>query len=125
MKLLLDTHVFLWCLGDPAKLSAKERTAVRDPDNELYLSLASAWEIEIKRGLGKLDIPDEWTNQADSFGIRWLPVRLVHIRELASLPHHHRDPFDRILVAQSRIENLRLLTHDPVVRKYLPESTGG
>ena len=123
MKLLLDTHVYLWCRTEPSRLSAKERAALRDPGNELFLSVASAWEIEIKRAIGNLDAPDDWMERTSEFGVQWLPVRAEHVRALRLLPPLHRDPFDRILVAQSRVENLRLVTHDPLVRKYLaPES---
>ncbi len=122
MKLLLDTHVYLWSRTEPARLSAKERAAIRDPANELLLSVASAWEIEIKRAIGKLDAPDDWMERTAEFGVRWLPVRAEHVRALRLLPPHHRDPFDRILVAQSRVENLRLVTHDPLVLRYLRAS---
>ena len=122
MKLLLDTHVYLWCRTEPSRLSAKEHAALRDPGNELFLSVASAWEIEIKRGIGKLDAPDDWMERTEEFGVKWLPVRSEHVRALRLLPPIHRDPFDRILVAQSRIENLLLVTHDPFVRRYLPRS---
>lgn len=123
MKLLLDTHVYLWCRSEPRRLSAADRAAIRDPANELFFSVASAWEIEIKRAIGKLDAPDDWMERTSEFGVQWLPVRAEHVRALRLLPPLHRDPFDRILVAQSRVENLRLVTHDPLVRKYLvPES---
>lgn len=122
MKLLLDTHVYLWSRTEPARLSAKERAAIRDPANELLLSVASAWEIEIKRAIGKLDAPDDWMERTAEFGVQWLPVRAEHVRALRLLPPHHRDPFDRILVAQSRVENLRLVTHDPLVLRYLRAS---
>ncbi len=118
MKLLLDTHVYLWSRTEPSRLSAKERAAIRDPGNELLLSVASAWEIEIKRSIGKLVAPDDWMDRTAEFGVRWLPVRAEHVRTLRLLPPIHRDPFDRILVAQSRVENLRLLTHDPLVLRY-------
>ncbi len=122
MRFLLDTHVYLWCRTDPARLTAKERAEVRDPGNELFLSVASAWEIEIKRSIGKLAAPDDWMERTVDFGVRWLPVLPEHVRALRLLPPIHRDPFDRILVAQTRIENLRLMTHDPLVREYLRDS---
>lgn len=119
MKLLLDTHVYLWTRSDPSRLSAEERAAIRDPANELLLSVASAWEIEIKRALGKLEIPEDWMDRTAAFGVQWLPVRAEHVRALRLLPPLHRDPFDRILVAQSRAEGVRLVTHDPLVLAYL------
>ena len=121
MKLLLDTHVFLWSQTEPSRLSAKERAAVRDPGNELFLSVASAWEIEIKRAIGKLEAPDDWMERAEAFGIQWLPVLPNHVRALRLLPPIHRDPFDRILVAQSGVENLRLVTHDSILLAYFRE----
>ena len=120
MRILLDTHVYLWSRTEPSRLSAKERAAIRDPANELLLSVASAWEIEIKRAIGKLAAPDDWMERTAEFGVRWLPVRAEHVRALRLLPPHHRDPFDRLLVAQSRVEDLRLVTHDPLVLRYLP-----
>ena len=119
MKLLLDTHVYLWCRSDPSRLTAKERAAIRDSANELLLSVASAWEIEIKRALGKLELPDDWMDATAAFGVQWLPVRPDHVRQLRALPPIHRDPFDRMLVAQARAEGVRLVTHDPLVRAYL------
>ena len=119
MRILLDTHVYLWSRSDPSRLSARERSAVRDPSNELFLSVASAWEIEITRAIGKLDVPDDWMDRTAAFGVRWLPVRTEHVRELRRLPQHHRNPFDRMIVAQSRVEGLSLLTHDPLVLRYL------
>ena len=101
MKLLLDTHVFLWSQSDPKRLSNAERDAIGDSRNAILLSAATAWEIEIKRQLGKLDVPMDWMERASGFGVQWLDVRPDHVRALRDLPPIHRDPFDRILVAQS------------------------
>ena len=119
MKYLLDTHVFLWSQSDPKRLSKEERNAISDSSNGIFVSAATAWEIEIKRALGKLDVPDDWMERATAFGVQWLPVRPDHVLALRRLPPYHRDPFDRILVAQSFSEHVRLLSHDPLVLRYL------
>ena len=109
MRLLLDTNAFLWLMNEPEKLSSKARTACEDPDNELLLSTATAWEIQIKVQLGKLELddplPDIIERQRQRNNARLLPIELAHIFALADLEHHHRDPFDRLLIAQARVES--------------------
>ena len=121
MKLLLDTHVFLWSITS-RRLSAAADVVFLDPDNTLYLSAASYWEICIKLSIGKLTLPEDWQAIADIAmtinAIHWLPVEKAHCLELLKLPHHHRDPFDRLLIAQARAEGLTLLTADPNFRGY-------
>lgn len=118
MRLLLDTHVVLWAVTEPERLSASARAALIAPRNTLYLSAASAWEMEIKRALGKLTTPSTFDDEIARLRVEELPVRLAHARELRALPDHHRDPFDRMLVAQARCESLVLVTADPVLRRY-------
>ncbi len=122
MKLLLDTHCWLWWLAEPERLNAEGRAAIVDRRNELYLSVASAWEIAIKVGLGKLDLPSPLgsyvSSQLAEDGIASLPIEQRHAVQVAELPHLHRDPFDRLLVAQAQVEDLTLLTADPDVAKY-------
>lgn len=122
MKLLLDTHAFLWWIGDDPRLSGPAREAIADPGNEVSFSVASAWELAIKTGLGRFE-PDgdlgpflEEQIQRNSF--RVLPVNLEHAVSVSSLPAHHRDPFDRLLVAQAAVEGLTLVSRDPQLRKY-------
>lgn len=121
MKLLLDTHLLLWVSAHSARLSASARTLLADPQNELLFSSASLWEIAIKRGLGRDDF------EADSRSLRRalldnryqeLPVTGAHTVAIEGLPPIHKDPFDRILVAQATVEGVTLLTADPLVARY-------
>jgi len=121
MKLLLDTHMLLWAAGSPNRLSAAARKLIDDPANELLFSAASIWEVAIKRGLGRNDF------QADprllrrgllDNGYRELPVMSEHVVAIESLPPIHKDPFDRLLVAQATVEGVTLLTADSVVAQY-------
>jgi PIN domain nuclease of toxin-antitoxin system len=121
MKLLLDTHLLLWAAGQPDRLSATAMKLIDSPMNELLFSAASIWEVAIKRGLGRSDF------QADprllrrgllDNGYHELPVLSDHVVALDSLPPIHKDPFDRLLVAQATVEGITLLTADAVVAKY-------
>lgn len=121
MKLLLDTHLLLWAAGRPNRLSATARKLIDAPTNELLFSAASIWEVAIKRGLGRSDF------QADprllrrgllDNGYSELPVLSDHVVGLDNLPPIHKDPFDRLLLAQATVEGIMLLTGDPVVAKY-------
>lgn len=118
MRMLLDTHVLLWAVTDPDRLSASVRTALVASRNTLYLSVVSAWEIEIKRATGKLRTPAAFDDELARLRLEELPVRLAHTRALRELPDHHKDPFDRLLVAQARCESLVLVTADPLVQRY-------
>lgn len=112
MRLLLDTHVLLWALAGDRRLLASARGAVEDPANELVVSAASAWEIGIKRALGKLRAPDELPEALSRSGMVTLPITVDHAVAAGALPRHHDDPFDRMLIAQARAEHLRLVTAD-------------
>jgi len=118
MKLLLDTHIVLWWLDDPALLSKDARDAIADPANEVLVSAVVAWEIAIKRGLGKLTAPADFDVAIQSAGFAMLPVTVAHALATELLPPHHRDPFDRMLVAQAQIENCTIVTRDPVLAQY-------
>ncbi len=118
MNLLLDTHVLLWCLSDPDELRAAARDAIVDPGNIVFVSTATAWEIEIKREIGKLDVPDDLEHQLGARAFTELPIRLSHVRGLKTLPRVHRDPFDRMLVAQAIVDGLVIVTRDPAIPKY-------
>jgi len=121
VKLLLDTHLLLWAAGQPERLSATARALLADPDNELLFSAASLWEITIKQGLGRADFrvePRLLRRGLLDNGYLELPVTSEHAVAVGSLPALHKDPFDRILVAQSQVEGIALLTADPLVARY-------
>ncbi len=122
MRLLLDTHCWLWMQATPGRFSADARAIVEDTGNELLLSAASAWEIAIKYALGKLELPEPPERYVPErmvrHDVRPLPVEHVHALAVAGLPLHHRDPFDRLLVAQARVEGIALLTADRALELY-------
>jgi PIN domain nuclease of toxin-antitoxin system len=118
MTLMLDTHVFLWWLDDPSQLSKAAAKAIGDGKNTVYVSAAVVWEISIKKALGRLDAPDDL--EAAMTANRFLPlaVTIPHALAVQSLPDIHRDPFDRILIAQAKHEGFRLVSRDPNVPRY-------
>jgi PIN domain nuclease of toxin-antitoxin system len=122
MKLLLDTHVFIWWAGEPAKLSPKALELLENADNFLTLSVASIWEMQIKMQLGKLslDMPLKKLieSQQQSNDLQILAVKLHHVLALNNLPPYHNDPFDRLLIAQSSSENLTLISKDRKFSEY-------
>ena len=118
MNLLLDTHVLLWWLADDPGLSERQRSAIADPANVVYVSAASAWEIAIKKALGKLIAPDDLRAALVASELEQLPVTVAHAEAVGGLPPHHRDPFDRMLIAQAGVEDLTVVTGDPVFAQY-------
>jgi len=122
VKLLLDTQVWLWMVVAPDRLSPAARRLVSSEENELVLSAISSWEIAIKHALGKLKLPGEPQDLVPEWmartGVTPLPVLHRHALHVASLPSHHRDPFDRLLVAQAQLEELVILTADRQVERY-------
>ena len=121
MKLLLDTHLLLWAAGEPGRLPARARALIKDPANELIFSAASLWEIAIKRRLGRDDFRVDARLLRRGLldnGYGELPITSEHAVAIDSLPPIHKDPFDRILVAQATVEGISLLTVDPVVARY-------
>lgn len=125
MRALLDTHAFLWWISDDRRLSEKARAIIADGHNELFFSAASGWEISIKAGLGRLDIPDNLerfiADQLSRNAIAALPIYLSHALHTRTLPDHHRDPFDRVLVSQAILEKMPLLSADPQIARYSVE----
>lgn len=118
MRLLLDTHVFLWWRCDAPELGDAARRAIAHPDNEVMVSAVAGWEIVIKRALGKLELEGTVGEALVEEGFTPWPVEMAHVDELARLPMHHLDPFDRLLVAQARVDGLVLVSADPLVQAY-------
>ena len=122
MRVLVDTHVFLWWVEGDRRLPVKARAALADRDNECLFSLVSAWELAIKAGLGKLKLALPVTRyvveHVAANGFQTLDIRMAHVGRVESLPTHHGDPFDRLLIAQALEEKLPVVTADPVFRDY-------
>jgi PIN domain nuclease of toxin-antitoxin system len=118
MTLLLDTHVLLWWLEDPKKLSERAKKAIQDGRNPVYVSAVVAWEIAIKKALGKLDAPDDLEEVIEASRFLPLPITIPHALAVRSLPDYHRDPFDRMLIAQALHEGFRLVTRDQDIARY-------
>jgi PIN domain nuclease of toxin-antitoxin system len=122
MKFLLDTHTFLWWNTEAPQLSMHARELIADGQNEIFLSATSAWEISIKSAKGKLVLPEPPAqyilNRMSLYGFQPLPIQVSHAVRVYDLPRHHDDPFDRLLIAQSQIESMPLISADPEMRKY-------
>ncbi|ADB31483.1 PilT protein domain protein [Kribbella flavida DSM 17836] len=116
-RLLLDTHVLLWWLADGPELSGELKDRI-DTELEVYVSAATVWELSIKAAAGKVTVPEDFSEVVLDGGVGELPIRLVHAQEAGALPLLHRDPFDRMLVAQARIEGLTLVTRDSAIHAY-------
>jgi PIN domain nuclease of toxin-antitoxin system len=117
-RLLVDTHVLLWWLTGDRSLSTTARDAIADPENEPLVSIASLWEIAIKRSLGKLSAPEDLPDRIAHERFSWLALGTDHAWEVRRLPMHHRDPFDRLLIAQALIERIPVVTADPRFQPY-------
>ncbi|WP_159783250.1 type II toxin-antitoxin system VapC family toxin [Sodalinema gerasimenkoae] len=122
MRLLLDTHIFIWLIDGNPKLSQTARQAIEDESNTLHLSIVSLWEITIKASLGKLELAIPLEQIVINFilpsGIEILPIHLPHLLVLQTLPFHHRDPFDRLLISQAKSETLTLVSEDGMFEQY-------
>ena len=117
-RLLLDTHAFLWWLSDDAQLGEETRRAISNPRNQVYISAASTWEISIKKTIGKLSAPDDMDAIVEDEGFDKLPITLFHGEQAGLLPEHHKDPFDRMLIAQAQAEGLIIVTNDEKIARY-------
>ena len=122
MKVLLDTHAFLWLIAGDERLSEKAAKTFLNTENRLRFSAASLWEISIKESLGKISLKTGWNqiirDEMEMNGIQWLPIEMRHCSKAAELPFHHRDPFDRMLIAQAMTEDMHILTGDPQFSSY-------
>lgn len=118
MRLLLDTHAFLWWTGDDHRLGPAARSAISDPENVVYVSAASAWEISIKRAKGKLRTSRDLEAAIAEHGFRALSIEIRDGIAAGALPTHHRDPFDRMLIAQAQRESMTVVTNDSAFEKY-------
>ena len=121
MKLLLDTHAFLWFVTGDRRLSRRARRAVEAGDSELLISTASVWEVAIKTSLGRLTLPKSVHDYFDdkvATGFIILPVEWAHAARVAELPFHHRDPFDRLIIAQALVERIPIVSGDPGFKMY-------
>lgn len=120
MRYLLDTCIMLWTLNGNKNKLKDFITIIEDPTNELAISVVSYWEITIKKALGKLEIPDDWTDVIEESGMFWLNLEPKHIQQLEKLPLVHHDPFDRLLISQARAEQMTMLTSDDKILQYQP-----
>ena len=118
MRLLLDTSTLLWWLAGDRKLGATAQAAITDPENEVFVSAASAWEISVKRASGKLAAPFDIAGALERNYFLELPIEVAHAIAAGELPRHHKDPFDRMLVAQAQLEDLTLVADDAEISKY-------
>ncbi len=117
-RLLLDTHVLLWWLSDDPQLGEASRQAIANPRNQVYVSAASTWEISIKKSSGKLTAPEDLDAIVECEGFDKLPITLFHGEQAGLLPGHHKDPFDRMLIAQAQSEGLLIITNDEKITQY-------
>lgn len=118
MRLLLDSNAFIWAYARPTELSATARRAIGDPANDRFLSIASLWEIAIKISNGKLVLIGDLADAINDIMATSLPITLAHLTRLQTLPFHHRDPFDRMLIAQAMEEGLTIVTRDSFFPAY-------
>ena len=118
MRILLDTHYLLWWLGATPELGTRARDIISEPANLVFFSVASLWELRIKESVGKIDLPDSFAETVSQQSFEALSVTVAHTEALRALPLHHRDPFDRMLVAQARTDRLTILTRDQAIALY-------
>jgi len=127
MNILIDTHILLWFFNGDEKISQGTRNLILSPENEKFVSVSSLWEIAIKFSIGKLTLKNGLQNifqLIDENGFRLLSLEPAHILLVSSMEFHHRDPFDRLIIAQAIAENMTILTNDMVFRKYLANVVG-
>jgi PIN domain nuclease of toxin-antitoxin system len=118
MKFLLDSHVLLWWCADGDKLSRRARDAIASPSSAVYVSVVSGWELTIKTSLGRLKLAQAVEDAIEAYQFEPLLLTFAHVRRVSELPYHHRDPFDRMLVAQAVVEDLTVVTKDREIARY-------
>jgi len=118
MQFLIDTHVLLWALCEPDKLKKETIELIENENNIILVSIATLWELQVKESINKLKLPDNFFCDLTNFGYEILPINIQHLKKLKFLPMHHRDPFDRMLIAQAITEKLKLITQDQDICKY-------
>lgn len=121
MNLLLDTHTVIWSLTNPLEVSQNPRQLIESLENKCFVSIGSLWEMAIKSSLGKLELPhgiNPFFKLIPEAGFELLPISINHVLEVHGLPFHHKDPFDRMLIAQAKSENLTVISKDPEFKKY-------
>lgn len=118
MRLLLDTHALVWWVSDVSRLTRSAYAAIADPHNDIFVSAITAWEITVKRAKGHLTAPDNLSSVIEEKGFEHLPLTFFHAEQAGLLPMYHRDPFDRLLIAQAQAEGLILVTRDRHIRRY-------
>lgn len=118
MSYLIDTHIFIWLMENNKKVSPQIKVLLRSPSVNVFISIASIWEIVIKQTKGQLKTPKDIEGGIESSGFTILPIEISHVLETGKLSNCHNDPFDRILIAQAKVENLTLITADPKIWKY-------
>ena len=117
-RILLDTHTLIWWMSGSEQLGKLSQQMITDEQNQVYVSAASIWEMSIKRQMGKLQIPDDLDSIIEELGFEKLDISLFHAEQAGSLPMHHKDPFDRMLIAQAQAEGLQLISTDEHFPKY-------
>ena len=117
-RLLLDTHAFVWWLSDVSRLTEGARAAIAEPRNDIFVSAVTGWEIAVKQMKGRMTAPDHLSAMIEERGFSHLPLTYHHAEQAGNLPMHHRDPFDRLLVAQAQAEGLVLVTRDARIPRY-------
>jgi PIN domain nuclease of toxin-antitoxin system len=118
MKYLLDTHILLWSLNEPSKLNRKTQKLISNTNNIVFVSTSTLWELQIKKSIGKISLPDNFSLLLEQGGYELLDIKVEHINKLNEIPLIHKDPFDRMLIAQSICENTTLITSDSEIIKY-------
>ena len=118
MNLLLDTHTVIWFLENNPTLSKEALEAIQDENNIIFVSAVTAWEITVKKAIGKLKAPDNLQEELESHYFEPLSITMKHCLEVGNLPPYHQDPFDRLLIAQSKVESLTLVTRDSKIHEY-------